>query len=149
MKTKQVNKQERIQTSNQNMKANKNAKQLKENTTSTPTLMVHGHDHVKWYFQCSHRCIGRPMWVEDWSASNPIVRANIQERYNSEDNHTLCFKVPKGHKWVHVHDGKSVDLSWCFVTLRANLKRNHTLDCDMQENETNKYILHCTWVLAI
>ena len=48
MKAKQVNKQESRQTSNKNMKANKHAsKRLKENTTPTPTLTVHGPEHVK------------------------------------------------------------------------------------------------------
>lgn len=99
---------------------------------------MHAPDHVKWYFQCIHRCIGRPILVKAWSTSNPVVRTSNQERYNNEDNHTPCFKVPTRHKWVHVHDGNSVDLSWRYVTLCATLMHRHTLYWDMQANERKK-----------
>jgi len=97
--------------------------------------MVHGPDHVKWYFQCSHQCIGRPMLVKAWSMSNLVVWTNKQERYNNEDNHISWFKVPTGHKCVHVHDRQLTDLSWCYVTLHATLKHKLTFDCDIQENK--------------
>ena len=139
MRAKQENKQANKQTSKQSMKENNHvSKQLKANTTPAPTLMVHGLDHMKWYLQCGHRRIGRPMWVKVWFVSNLVVWTSIQEIYNTEDNHTLFFKVPTGHKRVHVHDRQSMDLSWCCVTLSATLKHKHTLDYDMQANETNK-----------
>jgi len=120
----------------------------RENTTPTLTLTVHGPNHMEWYFQCSHWCIGWPMLLKAWSTSNPVVWASKKERYNNEDKHTPCFKVPTEHKWVQVHEEKSVDLSWCCVTLRATLKHNQTLDYDMQANERSKDNLCRVHVLA-
>ena len=95
----------------ENRQTNKGSKQtnmqenwLKASTTPTPTLMVHGFDHVKWYFQCNQWCIDRPMLVKTWSGRNLVVRTSKQERYNNEDNQTSCWILPKGHKWVQVHD---------------------------------------------
>ena len=34
------------------------------------------------------------MFVKAWSASKLIVQTRKQERYNNEENHTLCFNVP-------------------------------------------------------
>lgn len=51
---------------------------LKEKTTPTPKLTMHGIEHMKWYFKCSHQCIGWPMLVKAWFVSNPIVWTNKQ-----------------------------------------------------------------------
>ena len=77
------------------------------------------------------------------------MRTRKQERYNNEDKHTSGLNVSTEHKWVQVHDMKSMDLSQCCVTLRAIVKHMHTLDYDMQENERNKDNLHHAHVLPM
>ena len=104
----------------------------KANTTPTPKLMVHGSAHMKWYFQCSHRCIGWPMLVKAWFTNKTTVQTRKQERYNNEDKHTLSLNVSIEHEWVQVHDMKSMDLSWCCATLHATVKHTHTLDYDVE-----------------
>ena len=121
----------------------------KENNTPTPKLTVHGSAHVKWYFQCSHRCIGRPMLAKAWFTNSTAVRTSKQERYNDEDRHTPSLNASTEHKWVQAHGMQSMDLPWCCVTLHAYVKHMHILDYDFQANEINKYNLCCARVLVM
>lgn len=120
-------------------------KKLKENTTPTPRLTTHGPDHVKWYFQCNHWCIGWPMLVKTWSASNWVVWTNKQERHNNEYKHTSCFKMSTGHKWVKVHDMWFVDLSWCYVTLTI-ISIHNILTKNCYNN--GRLHMNCLWIFG-
>ena len=125
------------------------AKKHQENTTPTPKLMVHGSDHVKWYFQCSHRRIGWPTLVKAWFAKRIVKRTSKHEGYNNEYQHTLSLNASTENKRVKSQDKHSVDLTWCWDTLHVNDKHKHSLYSDRQENMRKRDKLFIASILVV
>ena len=80
-KNKQANPQIKKQTC---MKVNNS----KEKATPTPKLTVHRPDHMKWYFQCSHRCIGQPM-LAHWSTHVGEGMVHEPDKYANEQTRKI------------------------------------------------------------
>lgn len=147
--SKKTHKQANKQTCKARNQISMQVRKLKVITTPTPKPMVHVHDHVKWYFQCSHWCIGWPMLVKAWSASNPVVWTNKCKRFNNENRETPSLQACTKQKWLKVHDMYFVDLPCCCATLLADVECKHSLDCDMQENVRKVDHLRCASVLVV
>lgn len=118
----------------------------KSNATPTLKLKMHESSHMKWYFQCSHLCIGWPMLVKAWFANNTTVWTSRCERYNNEDRCTPSLNASIEQKLVEVHDLQSMDIPWCCVQLHVDVEHTDTLDYDMQEHVRKVDHLHCSWV---
>jgi len=67
--------------------------QQETSTTPTPKLTVRGLMTVKWYFQCSHRRIGRPMLAKAWLVNITVMQTNKRGRHNDEYKNTWSLNV--------------------------------------------------------
>ena len=122
----------------------------KANTTPTPKLTVHGLDRVKWYFQCSHRCIGRPMLAKAWLANNIAMQTRKHERYNNEDKHTPSLNVSTEHECkcmtcnLWTYHGV---VQYCLQLLRIHILL--TVMCKQTKETKTTFIVHVCFLCKI